>query len=64
MGQKRMAPIEWPVTIPINDGRTFLVERHGDADLQVCAAGTNDWRVMGWPYGVASVGAVVGRTLR
>jgi hypothetical protein len=26
--------------------------------------GTNEWRVMGWPYGVPSVGAVVGRTLR
>jgi hypothetical protein len=59
-----MAPIEWPVTIRLGDGRTFLVERHGDADLRVCAAGTDDWRVMGWPYGVPSVGAVVGRTLR
>jgi hypothetical protein len=59
-----MAPIEWPVAIRIVDVRTFLVERHAVADLRVCVAGTNDWRVMGWPYGVPSVGAVVGRTLR
>jgi hypothetical protein len=27
VGQKRMAPIEWPVTIRVGDGRTFLIER-------------------------------------
>ncbi len=59
-----MAPIERPVTIRLDDGRTFLVEREGDADLRVCVAGADDWRVMGWPCGVFSVGAVVDRTLR
>jgi hypothetical protein len=36
MGQKRMAPIEWPVTIRVDDGRTFLVERLSEADPRIC----------------------------
>lgn len=67
MGQKRMAPIVWPVRIPVEDGRTFLVEQGADGSLRVAIEGIGEWGCIDplvYGYGVASVGAVVGCTLR
>ena len=67
MGQKRMAPIEWPVRIHVEDGRTFVVEQAPDGILRVSVEGNAEWRAIDpavYGFGVPSVGAVVGRTLR
>jgi hypothetical protein len=67
LGQKRMAPIEWPVRIRVEDGRTLVVEQTPDGILRVSVDGTAEWRTIDpltYGLGVPSVGAVVGRTLR
>ena len=67
MGQQRMAPIEWPVRIRVDDGRTFAVEQSPDGTLRVSIDGTAEWREIDpsvYGFGVTSVGAVVGCTLR
>jgi hypothetical protein len=59
--------IGWPVRIPVDDGRTFIVEQTGDGDLRVRVDGTDEWRTIDplvYGRGVASEGAVIGRTLR
>jgi hypothetical protein len=67
VGRTRGFVIDWPVSIHVEDGRTFVVELTADNCLRVRVDGTDDWRTMDpqqYGYGVASVGAVVGRTLR
>jgi hypothetical protein len=67
MGRTRGFVIDWPVSIHVEDGRTFLVEQTDDGVLRVCVGGTGDWRSIDplvYGSGVPSEGAVVGRTLR
>jgi len=67
MGRTRGFVIDWPVSIHVEDGRTFVVELLADDRLRVRVDGTDEWRTIDpqqYGYGVPSVGAVVGRTLR
>lgn len=59
--------IRWLVRIDVEDGRTFVVEPTDDGDLRVRIDGTDEWWTIDplvYGRGVASEGAVVGRTLR
>jgi hypothetical protein len=67
MGRTRGFVIAWPVRIYVEDGRTFIVEQTDASELRICVEGSAEWRTIDpqlYGYGVPSVGAVVGRTLR
>jgi hypothetical protein len=67
MGRTSGFTIAWPVRIPVEDGRTFLVEQTDDGVLRVSVEGSGEWRSIDplvYGAGVPSEGAVVGRTLR
>ncbi|GEM_PF-2838467 len=67
MGRTLGVVIDWPVSIRVEDGRTFVVELLADDRRRVRVDGTDEWRTMDpqlYGYGVPRVGAVVGRTLR
>jgi hypothetical protein len=67
MGRTRGFAIDWPVTIHVEDGRTFIVELAPDDNLWVRVDGSDERRSIDpslYGFGVPSEGAVVGRTLR
>jgi hypothetical protein len=44
MGRISGFTIDWPVGIPIEDGRTFIVEPVDDGSVRVSVEGSGEWR--------------------
>jgi hypothetical protein len=63
MGRTSGFTIDWPVGIPIEDGRTFIVEPVDDGSVRVSVEGTDEWHSLGTPLRALSIGSVVGHTL-
>jgi hypothetical protein len=63
MGRTSGFTIDWPVGIPIEDGRTFIVEPVDDGSVRVSVEGIGEWRSLGTPLRTLSIGSVVGHTL-
>ena len=62
MGRTAGFTVDWPVTFPVEDGRTFIVDL-ADGEVRIRVDGADDWRALG-PQHTPSTGAVVGMALR
>jgi hypothetical protein len=62
MGRTSGFVIRWPVTFPVEDGRTFIVDL-AEGEIRIRVDGTDEWRLLGRQH-TPTTGAVVGMALR